>query len=86
MKTKPKYYDEIQRLRLILEVYVIFITENDVLGGGLPIYTVERVVAETGKPFGDRSHIVYMNGRHWDAGTALGKLVHDIFCEKPEKW
>ena len=85
MKTKPKYYDEIQRLRLILEVYVIFITENDVLCGGLPMYTVDRVVAETGKPFGDRSHIVYVNGRHRDAGTALGKLVHDIFCERPEE-
>ena len=67
------------------EVYVIFITENDVLGGGLPMYTVERVIAETGKPFGDRSHIVYVNGRHRDAGTALGKLVHDIFCERQEE-
>ena len=67
------------------EVYVIFITEHDVLGGGLPMYTIERVIAETGKPFGDRSYIVYVNGAHQDAATALGKLVHDIFCEKPEE-
>ena len=67
------------------DVYVIFITEHDVLGGGLPMYTIERVIAETGKPFGDRSYIVYVNGRHRDAGTALGKLVHDIFCERPEE-
>ncbi len=67
------------------EVYVIFITEHDVLGGGLPIYTIERVISETGKPFGDRSYIVYVNGKHRDSGTALGKLVHDIFCERPEE-
>ena len=66
------------------EVYVIFITEHDVLGGGIPLYTIERVINETGKPFGDGSHIVYVNGEHRDAGTALGKLVHDIFCERPE--
>ena len=67
------------------EVYVIFITEHDVLGGGLPMYTIERVINETGKPFGDKSYIVYVNGAHRDSGTALGKLVHDIFCDKPEE-
>ena len=66
------------------EVYVIFITEHDVLGGGIPLYTIERVINETGQPFSDGSHIVYVNGEHCDAGTALGKLVHDIFCERPE--
>lgn len=29
------------------ESYVIFITRNDVLGGGLPIYHVERTIRET---------------------------------------
>ena len=77
--------DKGEEFTALPEVYVIFITENDVLGGGLPMYTIERVIAETGKPFGDRSHIVYVNGKHRDAGTALGKLVHDIFCERPEE-
>ena len=27
---------------------------------------------------------MYVNGDHRDAVTALGKLVHDIFCEKPD--
>lgn len=26
-----------------------------------------------------------MNGAHRDVETALGKLVHDIFCEKPDE-
>ena len=66
------------------EVYVIFITEHDILGGGLPIYTIDWKINETGEIFGCRSHIVYVNGAHRDAGTALGKLVHDIFCVRPE--
>ena len=56
--------DKGEEFTALPEVYVIFITENDVLGGGLPMYTIERVIAETGKPFGDRSHIVYVNGKH----------------------
>ena len=66
------------------EVYVIFITQHDVLGGKLPLYTVNRYIEGTGKLFHDRSHIIYVNGAHHDSATALGKLVHDIFCEKPE--
>ena len=61
------------------EVYVIFITEHDVLGGGLQLYTIDRIISETGKPFGDGSHIVYVNGAHRDSATALGKLVEDLF-------
>ena len=38
------------------ETYIIFITANDVLKGGLPVYTVERTVQETGKLFGDKAH------------------------------
>ena len=67
------------------DVYVIFITEHDVLGGGLPIYTIDWKINETGEIFGCRSHIVYVNGAHRDSATALGKLVHDIFCERPEE-
>ena len=67
------------------EVYVIFITEHDVLGGGLPLYTIDWRINETGGIFGCRSHIVYVNGDHRDLTTALGKLVHDIFCVKPEE-
>ncbi len=41
------------------EVYVIFITENDVLKGGKPLYTIDRTIKELdGLPFRDRSHII----------------------------
>ena len=65
--------------------YVIFITENDVLGGGLPIYHVGRTIDELDhKIFGDRGHIIYVNGADQNASTELGKLMHDFFCTKAD--
>ena len=68
------------------ERVVIFITKTDVLKGGLPIYRVERVIRETGKPFNDGTRIIYVNTSHKDTGTALGKLVHDFRCGNLRKW
>ncbi len=65
------------------EAYVIFITENDVLGGNQPIYHIERVIKETGKDFSDESHIIYVNGAYKDE-TPLGKLMHDFSCRNPK--
>lgn len=61
------------------EAYIIFITENDVLKAGLPIYHSHRVVEETGAVFNDQSHIIYANSQIKDE-SALGKLMHDFFC------
>ena len=61
------------------ETYVIFITENDVLKRGLPIYHIDRTIRETGESFGDESHIIYVNSQIKD-DTALGKLMHDFSC------
>lgn len=71
-------YDELH------EKYVIFITETDVLHGGLPIYHIERTVAETGSIFGDREHIVYVNSACRNAETAFGRLMQDFFCKRAE--
>ncbi len=65
------------------ETYVIFITENDVLRGGLPIYHINRIIEETGKSFGDDAHIIYVNSQIKDE-TALGKLMHDFTCTDPD--
>lgn len=64
------------------ETYVIFITENDVLRKGKPIYHINRVIEETGESFGDGSHIIYVNGAYRD-DTPLGKLMHDFSCSNP---
>ena len=62
------------------ETFVIFITENDVIGDGLPLYTIERKITNTGKSFDDGEHIIYVNGADKNASTELGKLMHDFFC------
>lgn len=61
------------------ETYIIFITENDVLKGGLPIYHVERAILETGKLFNDKAHIIYVNSQIQN-NTELGRLMHDFYC------
>ena len=67
------------------DCYVIFITENDVLGGSLPIYHVDRTIAEMNhKSFGDREHIIYVNGADRNVNTELGRLMHDFSCTKAD--
>ena len=63
----------------IPETYVIFITGNDVLEAGLPIYNIERVVLQTQVPFGDKAHIVYVNGAY-RGEDAVGELMRDFHC------
>ena len=63
---------------------MIFITENDVIGDGLPLYTIDRQITNTGKAFDDGEHIIYVNGADKDASTVLGKLMHDFFCTDPD--
>lgn len=71
------------RYENLAETYVIFITESDVLGGNEPIYHIDRIIRETGKYFGDESHIIYVNGKNRDE-TPLGLLMHDFTCKNPE--
>ena len=61
------------------ETWVIFITENDVMGKGLPLYPVERCFLGTGERFEDGSHILYVNGAY-RGDTPIGKLMHDFSC------
>jgi predicted transposase/invertase (TIGR01784 family) len=63
----------------IPEAYVIFITEKDHLGKGLPIYHIERTITETGEIFDDKAHIIYVNAEIVN-DTPLGKLMHDFRC------
>lgn len=65
------------------ETWVIFITENDVMGKGLPLYPVERCFLGTGERFEDGSHILYVNGAY-RGDTPIGKLMHDFSCTNAE--
>ncbi|EOS20513.1 hypothetical protein C806_05034 [Lachnospiraceae bacterium 3-1] len=61
------------------ETWVVFITENDVIGKGLPLYQIERCFLGTGERFEDGSHILYVNGAY-RGDTPIGKLMHDFSC------
>ncbi len=61
------------------ETWVVFITENDVIGKGLPLYPVDRCFLGTGEKFEDGSHILYVNGAY-RGDTPIGKLMHDFSC------
>ena len=63
----------------LAETYVIFITENDIFKGSLPMYHIERCIMETGKPANDGAHIIYVNGAY-RGDDAVGRLMHDFFC------
>ena len=57
---------------------------NDVLGGGCPIYHIDRTIRETGASFGDESHIIYVNAQMRD-DTARGQHMHDFSCTSAEQ-
>ena len=61
------------------ETWVIFITENDVMEKGLPVYQIERCFLGTGEKFEDGSHILYVNGAY-RGDMPIGKLMHDFSC------
>lgn len=67
----------------LTETYVIFITEHDEMGAGLPIYHVDRMVKETGSLFRDEAHIIYVNGAYRDDDSPIGILMHDFACTNP---
>ena len=65
--------------------FVIFITETDVFGEGLPIYKIQRYFEHNHKPFNDRSYIIYVNGAY-EGNDDIGKLVHDFKCKNPDEF
>lgn len=70
----------------VRESYVIFITENDILKGGEPVYSIERTYEVEGNQvlFGDGSHIIYINGVY-KGDSKIGRLLHDLRCPDPAR-
>ena len=78
------FLDRGKKYETLPDAYVIFITESDVLKNSRPLYHIQRSVDETGEPFGDGSHIVYVNAACQD-DTPLGRLMQDFNCSNPAK-
>ena len=66
------------------ESYVIFITEHDVMGEGLPLYEFTYTENKTHKQLGDGSHILYVNNEYRD-NSELGRLMSDFAESDPDK-
>ena len=62
-------------------IIIIFITEEDVLGYGLPIYHVHRTIEENNQIFDEGSEIIYVNASIQEE-SALGRLMHDFQCRE----
>ena len=71
-------YDE------LAETWIIFITETDVFHRGLPVYTVNRFIEETGEAFNDGAHIVYANAAYV-GDDDFGRLMADFRETDPKK-
>ncbi len=66
------------------ESYVIFITRDDALGYGLPIYHIDKKIEEVNENFKDEAHIIYVNSKK-PSDTELGRLMHDLHCKNAEE-
>ena len=67
------------------DLYVVFITENDIFRHGLPLYHIDRTVSELAHAaFHDGSHIIYVNGQFQNSDHPVGRLMHDFFCTRAE--
>lgn len=64
---------------------MIFITRNDVLGYGLPIYHINKKIEEVKGDFQDGAHIIYVNAKIQDETTELGRLMHDLQCRNADE-
>ena len=66
----------------LVDTYVIFITEKDKFGMGIPLYHIERKISEMNNAFfGDGAHILYVNGEYRNLEHPVGSLMHDFNCK-----
>ena len=67
-----------QDFKEMKDSYVIFIYKGDKFRQGLPIYHIDRYVEEKEVPFGDGSHIIYVNGSYI-GDDEIGYLIRDFY-------
>ena len=68
----------------LMDNYVIFITETDLRGKGLPAYQVERVFLDDNAPFNDGSRIIFVNGQY-RGDDPIGRMMNDFFSRSAEE-
>ncbi len=74
---------ETQPFKALKETYIIFICQHDKFGAGKPIYHVDKTIKETGVPYEDGAHVIYVNG-NYRGDDDFGKLAHDFNCKNAD--
>ena len=72
-----------QEFKELRDAYVIFICQHDKFGEGDPVYHVDKVVRETGKPYDDGAYTIYVNGVY-QGENSFGRLAHDFNCREAD--
>ena len=72
-----------QPFKELKDAYVIFICQHDKFGENKPVYHVDKVVRETGKPYDDGAYTIYVNGLY-KGDDDFGRLAHDFNCKKAD--
>ena len=69
-----------ERFEEILDLYIVYISEHDFIGGGHTAYHVDKVIRETGGRIEDGLHEVYVNAVVKD-GSKISDLM-DCFTQR----
>ena len=56
-----KYSESGEKFENVIELYIVYISEFDFLGGGKTIYHAEKILRETGEPIDDGLHEIFVN-------------------------
>ncbi len=78
------YFSEVRR-GVVPDTVLVYITDGDVLGRGLPLYQFEQTEANTGVPLGDGQQIIFANAAFDYEEGYLGDAMHDLMCADPEE-
>ena len=72
-----------QEFSELQDSYIVFITQTDIFGYGIPIYMINRHFEEIDDIFDDGSHIVYVNekGRHIYTFENICKEDNSVFLK-----
>ena len=73
-----------QKFKELRDAYVIFICQHDKFGEGEPVYHIDKVIRENGKPYDDGAYTIYVNGVYQGEDN-FGKLAHDFSCTKADE-
>ncbi len=74
---KGAYYDELP------DVYIIYISETDLLGVGEAVYPVTKTLGKSGIPYDDGNYVVFVNAAV-DDGSDAAKLMKYFETADPD--